>query len=73
MEALERVCFRHEQKILNHPALLKPICSDNSQRELLLCREVGTEAALRIMRVPQTGRLLICIKAQSLNFVNCQL
>jgi hypothetical protein len=34
--------------------------------------ELG-EAALRIMRVPQTGRLLICIKAQSLNFVNCQL
>jgi hypothetical protein len=30
VKALERVCFRHEQRLRNHPARLKQICSDNA-------------------------------------------
>ena len=30
VKVLEGVCFHHEQKLRNHPARLKQICSDNA-------------------------------------------
>lgn len=34
VKAFERICFRHEQRLRNHSARLKPICSDRAFRFL---------------------------------------
>ena len=45
VKAPERVCFRHEQRLRNHPARLKQICSDKAPllnwRRQFACQNEG--------------------------------